>query len=382
MANYTVSTLGDELFNGGNLAAETADGNGLSLREALALANGNASTDDITFAAALAGGTLFLAQGNGQLSITTDGITIDGDIDGNATADITIDADSAAGLDDATSRIFFISDGAASTISTTLNGLVIRDGVTGGSGGAIYLAVADALTLTNATISGNTAGIFGGGIFGRIDAAITLINSTVSGNSADDEGGGIFGLTNAALTLTNATVSGNSAGGNGGGIYGILNNPITLTNSTVTGNRADGDGGAIYGGTNSTITLTNSIVAGNAAAALGDDLFGDSSDADLAFVGGNVIGSTPEGFASVTGAPTAQVDGVDQAALATVFALVANDPNTGVLSGVLADNGGPVATVAIGRDSVAHDAGDTNVLPPDTHGSEVRLTGVIWMILH
>ena len=35
MANYTVSILTDDVFNGGNLAAETADGGGLSLREAL-----------------------------------------------------------------------------------------------------------------------------------------------------------------------------------------------------------------------------------------------------------------------------------------------------------------------------------------------------------
>ena len=44
MANYTVTTLADETFQGGNETAETGDGAGLSLREALALANGNGAT--------------------------------------------------------------------------------------------------------------------------------------------------------------------------------------------------------------------------------------------------------------------------------------------------------------------------------------------------
>jgi hypothetical protein len=48
MANFTVTTLADEAFGGGNLAAETGDGAGLPLREALGLANGNAEADEIT----------------------------------------------------------------------------------------------------------------------------------------------------------------------------------------------------------------------------------------------------------------------------------------------------------------------------------------------
>ena len=38
-ATYSVTTLDDQEFDGGDLAAELADGGGLSLREALALAN-------------------------------------------------------------------------------------------------------------------------------------------------------------------------------------------------------------------------------------------------------------------------------------------------------------------------------------------------------
>ena len=82
MANIIVTTLADTVNAGDGV---------LSLREALALANGNAESDDITFAAGLAGGTLFLTSGQ-QLEITSTGTTIDGDINHDGTPDITIDA--------------------------------------------------------------------------------------------------------------------------------------------------------------------------------------------------------------------------------------------------------------------------------------------------
>ena len=102
MANITVTTLADTVNAGDGVT---------SLREALALANGNGrDADTITFAAGLAGGTLFLTSGQ-QLAITTDGITIDGDIDGDGTPDITIDADSGPLANDAASRVFLIDGG-------------------------------------------------------------------------------------------------------------------------------------------------------------------------------------------------------------------------------------------------------------------------------
>jgi hypothetical protein len=403
MATFSVTTLLDETFDGGDLAAETADGTGLSLREALALANGNgtADPDTIEFAAGLAGGTLFLTT-DAHLAITTDGISIDGDIDGDGDADITIDADSAAGLDDATSRVFLIDDGNnATTITATLNGLVIRDG-SEFSGGGIFVGEADALTLTNGTVSGNSATDVGGGIFCFSLSAIVLTNATVSGNTAGNNGGGIFGggrgssitLTNAtvsgnrtdqsgggilgaysSIVLTNATISGNSAG-DGGGIWGAYSS-IVLTNATISGNSAGDGGGGINGGFSSSIMLANSIVVGNAAAGLGDDLFGGPIRfylGDLVFTGGNVIGSAPADFASQAGAPTTTIDGTNQAALETVFAQVALvDPDgTGGLdpffAGVLADNGGRVQTVALNPDAAnpAIDTG-TGTLPADAH---------------
>ncbi len=374
----TLSDAGADATVGGNLAAEQADGGGLSLREALLLVNaGDLDADPtngtrITFDAALAGGTLFLATGQ-QLAITTDGITVDGDIDGNGTADIDISADSEEGANDAGSRVFFISGAGDGTIAATLNGLVIRDGNSvvvdaAGFGGAIYVGLADALALTNATVSGNSADSGGGGIFGVNDSSITLTNATVSGNSAESFGGGIFGGNDSSITLTNATVSGNSARfSGGGGLAGADDSSITLTNATVSDNSAGTNGGGIYGAFNCPVVLTNSIVAGNAAALAGDDLFGAGPDTTLTFAGGNILGSAASGFGGGVSGPTpTTIVGTSPAALATVFAAVANNPTTGVLSGVLADNGGAVETIAILRNGIAQNAGDTALLPDDT----------------
>ncbi|MEM9233538.1 MAG: hypothetical protein AAGA69_04780, partial [Pseudomonadota bacterium] len=91
---FTVTTLndgGDDNFNSGDLAAETADGGGLSLREALALAQDG---DTITFdnssdAVFESGGTITLA--GTELTISQLDLTIDGDLDDDGTADVTID---------------------------------------------------------------------------------------------------------------------------------------------------------------------------------------------------------------------------------------------------------------------------------------------------
>ena len=89
MANFIVTTLSDEL-DSTNPNATLADFGGagdLSLREALVLANAAVGADTITFAAGLAGQTLTLTQG--VLIIASD-VTIDGDVNGDNKADITI----------------------------------------------------------------------------------------------------------------------------------------------------------------------------------------------------------------------------------------------------------------------------------------------------
>src|SRR5262249_25831618 len=117
----------------------------------------------------------------------------------------------------------------------------------------------------------------------------------------------------------------------------------------------------------SVITLTNSIVLGN-----GNDMYGGYS-ANLVFTGGNIIGSALQ-FAYTTGTTPIKLDSTDLAALQTVFAQVAPDPNTGVLSGVLADNGGPGQTVALNNSPTnpALNSGDATKLLLDSITTDAR----------
>ena len=199
-----------------------------------------------------------------------------------------------------------MSLGTAHITNTTLSG-----NHADGSGGAIANYGSSAvLELTNATVSGNYAGA-GGGIANQ-RGSTALINTTVAGNRAD-VGGGIVNLATtytSTLTLTNSTVSGNLASYHGGGIENTSFNAIT--------------------------TLTNSIVTGNDAVIYaGDDV---QNDGTLTLSGGNIVADTR----TIDGTPEPGV-----IALTDIFASVTNNPDTGVLSGTLGSNGGPVATIAL-----------------------------------
>uniref|UniRef100_UPI0016451BA7 right-handed parallel beta-helix repeat-containing protein n=1 Tax=Falsiphaeobacter marinintestinus TaxID=1492905 RepID=UPI0016451BA7 len=283
-----------------------------SLREALAFANSNADASTITFDAALSGQTITL--GGTELVLSTD-VTIDGDIDDDDIADITISGNDA-------SRVFNATSG-----SSTLHALTITDG-SAGSGGGIYIDTGATVALTNSTIRDSSAEL-GGGLWNR--GAVTLTSSTISGNTATYQGGGIYNRSGGTATLTNSTLSGNEATNYGGG--GMINRgTATLTNSTISGNSASGPYG--YGGglqNSGTATLTNSIVLGNSA----------TTNAD---VGGTVTSTT-----SLTSGTAADV-------------FAALDGNGG---GLLADNGGPVQTIALNGDvtNPALDAGDDSAAP-------------------
>src|SRR5262245_7481819 len=132
MATFTVTNTNDS-------------GSG-SLRDAVQQANDTPGTDSITFN--IPGGTGTLTLTSGELAIT-DNVTIDGDTTGDNVADVTISGNS--------SRIFSIDDNSAlTTISVTLDALVLRDGNSdSGDGGAVFVGAADSLTLNNSEVTNN-----------------------------------------------------------------------------------------------------------------------------------------------------------------------------------------------------------------------------------
>jgi len=378
VSNSIVVTTLDDVVDG-------SDGL-ISLREAIALANDSTGADTITFAAGLAG-VVRLDGGDGAggepggTLVVSDEVTIDGDTDSDGVADITITGDREAddALVEATS-ITIVAETASgqrddnvrlfdATAKLSLKGLVLTGGVASGNGGAIA-STAD-VELVGTTVSGNRAGFSGGGVYSdanitlagslvsdnvatlgsggglRSGATVDVTNSTVSGNIAWygagiygidvsitastltvnlalATGGGIFGWT---VAIENATIMQNAAGDSGGGVYA---GSATIVSSTITGNHADNGGGvaAVVVGA----ALTNAIVLGNGATTNPD-----ISTSDLDLHGGNIVGGnySANGIVGVTGITAADV-----------FAEV-NAITTG---GVLADNGGPVRTVALRSD--------------------------------
>jgi FG-GAP-like repeat len=343
-----------------------------SLRQAILDAN---SGDTINFDPGLAGGTLVLTSG--ELNITQS-VTIDGFTNANGTPDLTIDA---VGQ----SRVFDLTAG---SISARFDGLVMANGyaAAGGNGGAIDTAQGDVVYVSNSRLTDNSAGGKGGAIFvAGFGGGLVLLNSTIDHNYAAVGGGGIYGNL-ATLNIANSTLSGNSTGplGVGGGVYDH-STALNLYNATLAGNSAYAGGGientgTLYaydstltgnlahttGGIDSAagdLTLINSIAAGNHGQH-NDDISGGN----LYFRGNNVLGSSPAaGSINTSKGSYIQIDPTKE--LGKVFGSLGYNPDTGVFSGVLADNGGPIKTVAINpfgtAAGVTYNAGSNAALPPD-----------------
>lgn len=258
-SNLIVDTLVDE--NDGNFSAGD-----LSLREVIALATPG---DTITFANS---GTISLTLG--ELNINK-ALTINGDIDGNGTPDITVSGNNA-------SRVFNINDNdGQNTISVKISSLEITNG-SSSEGSGIYINLSEELVLTNSTLRNNRAKSSGGAIFTftadpifrpdrtlfDIEGKVSISNSTLTGNYASYRGGAIYTQRRSRTFISNSTLSYNQAGpltsgsfdNNGGAIYNDATSTLSIDSSTVFGNSAMSGAGIQNFGT---ATLTNSIVGGS-----------------------------------------------------------------------------------------------------------------------
>ncbi len=326
LATFTVTSL--------------ADAGAGSLRQAIADANGAAGADVVEFSVA---GTITLT--GGELLIT-ESLAINGPGAGSL---------SVSGND--ASRVMRFSAGTSSLDGLTITGgnafsgggivndgtLTVTDAVISGNsattGGGAGIENNGTLTVTGSTISGNDAGIGdGGGI--RNAGTLTVSGSTISGNVAVN-GGGIAAF-GASMAVTNSTLSGNTASIGGAAIINF--NVATVRNTTIAGNVASS-----CISNSGTLTMTSTIVAGTAANMVGTYAVGSSNN--LIQVSANAGGLT---------------NGVNGN-------IIGSDP----LLGALADNGGPVMTMALQAGSPAIDAGaNPDSLTTDSRGAGfVRVRG-------
>jgi CSLREA domain-containing protein len=292
-----------------SLADDIAPDGLVTLREAILAAETDRSVDGstagsgadtIVFDPSLAGTLRLNAIGDSTAGPSAFGITTDVTIDGfNGNSGVTIARDQGV----SNLRLFAVD----SSGSLTLKGLTLADG-TGGQGGAVFNR--GAFTASGVTFTANAA-TTGGAIFND-SGSLTLTNSTLTANTVTGSGGAVFSR-NGMTVVLHSTLAGNMASVGGRSLHMLA------------------DGGTIGA------TLSNSILSG--ADATGTDV---------------VIGSINGGFTAINGTNNILWTGIGTGPLVNTLA---TDPRLGPL----ANNGGPVRTLAPAADSPALDAADPAV---------------------
>lgn len=257
----------------------------------------------------------------------------------------------------------------------------------GGTGGGVAMTSPGTLTVTGSAISNNNAYVGSGGGIYRESSSLTsddsITGSTVAGNSASGGGGIYIREEDSPLEISASTVRTNSANGGavdggGGGVY--TESDLTVTNSTVANNQANGAGGPGGGirtkGTDPTLVLEHVTMSGNLTNAAGGNLYLEGGLGD-ASIRASIIGA-----GTATGTPSTSRCSQDVAGLIDSggFNLEAAGDQCGfdaggdltavsngeLALGLLADNGGPTETLAIGIGSVALDRVTSGCPPPAT----------------
>jgi predicted outer membrane repeat protein len=372
MAFFTVNTNSD-------VDDGLGDGDGvMSLRKAIRLAEDSIGGDTIDFDESVfaADGTIRLTSGT-ALQLTSN-LTIDGDIDGDGDADITITGDQNG--DDTIiegGRGYDISDSAVDSYGDNTQVFRVEDSgttveltnlvVTGSKTSAI-LNYGD-LTLTNTVISGNVSASGEGAGVASFGGMVTVEDSLFEGNVAQ-KGGAIY--TTGGLNVQNTSFVGNTASESGGavGVY-VSDDVVTLDGSTFSGNAAATGGGlnielgVMVAGT---VEIVNATFADNVSSAGSTIFFEDAASGLISrstftgntnnsdgTLGGEIAGLLVESSIvlgnennlsatadSLFGEAVVDTN-LTEGDVAGVFAKLSVDGT----SGLLADNGGDVQTVAL-----------------------------------
>lgn len=312
-----------------------------SLREAVAAANDDAETDNITMAANVfgtfdLGGSEILIQNNDVNIIGYPALT----------------AETLIASGNNTNRVFRINNSDVSISGMTLTNGNGAGAVSSGFGGAIYAHGGTNLTLNRVIVRNNSATVYGAVYL--LGGTHRINNSTINNNRATNCIA--VGNVNGTLNMANATISTNLDSDSGSGVGALCNINATanIRNSTIAFNRIGNDSGAgIW--SNGTLNIGNTIVSNNIAGSNPDI---NNVSGTINSFGGNLV-QNPNGF-SFSG-------------------LVAENDQTNVdpLLAVLADNGGNVPThllqpnspaINAGLNSVAIDPFDDSALTVDARG--------------
>ncbi len=291
MPTYTVTTLLDETIDpelAPDAVREGADGTGLSLREALDLANAMAGADEIVFDPGLAGGRITLT---GSALRITDDVTIDGDAAGGGTSRMILDGAYR-------SRVLELEEGTSSLsgLDITRGGVAPREASLFGDGGGILIAEAAELALSGARIfrnfAGDSGGSMGGGIYNQgrlsLDASEIFENGAGFGRASSD-GGGI--ANSGTLVMRDTLISANSAEGRIPGSGGFYNSGTAYATNVVLSGNLGFEGSAINNA--GTLIASNATVSGNGSGSVGTgDPTAIRNTGTLTLVHSSVAGNT------------------------------------------------------------------------------------------
>lgn len=343
----SVTTTVDEFDSGAD------EGTGLSLREAVAIANNTAEDEIIELEA---NGTYELSSGELDIASTGGNLTIRGLGEG-----ATIDANE-------NSRVLHVNgDDNDSEAILSLGNITVTGGrtftsVTGDSDGAgILIDNGASVILSDCNITGNAvtdSDNKGGGIFN--DGILTLTNCIVSNNSAG-EGGGIqtsYGLTTIFdSTITNNTVSdfiGDRDISVGGGISHRGSGSTAIENSTISDNTAGSAGGGVSMGDLSSdmgsLSIVDSTISGNTARS-GAGI--TSRRAESATIENTVIENNIADF----GGGVSVASGTDVDAVEINNSIIRNNTAYGDGGGIYADNDLTVRNSTISGNRANSDGG-------------------------
>ena len=274
LATITVDTLSDIVDAGDGMT---------SLREAVDEANADTTTDTINFDPSLAGGTIYVTQG--EISVT-EGLNITG----LGSDTLTVDAQ---GL----SRIFMVS----TTGQFGLSGLTLTAGSSAAAGGGAVMAMARNVSISDVVASNNAAFGDGGAFYLDTTLGVQISNSTFQLNNTETggDGGAVFVMAGGGVTYSNVTATSNQADGDGGAFYNDAGGAVSLSNATLYDNRADGDGGAFYASNSlGDIVLNNATAMRNYSSSSGGAAYIDSSSGDARITGGSFEDNLSDSYAA------------------------------------------------------------------------------------
>ncbi len=331
--------------------------------------------DLITFDASLSGGTINLASEIffDPTLYDTDGfdLAIDGDLNDDGVADITLDAGGngrAVHLGNAT----FIGGGSNNNwMDIAFDGLNITNGVAA-NGGGIFVGTQNILNFKNGSLTNNEATAdagSGGAVFFEVGAGGLWDTVTYDSNRAAFEGGAVYVRTGAQAgpNFANSTFSNNSAGdqatftGDGGAVYWDDLSGSFFSNNTVSNNSAGDQGGGLYIGQDSGIFARHNTITENSAANGGSGIYIEAIDKAMAaafeldesVVFGNTGSADFAGPGSSAGIIEGDYNYIASGSVSGVGNTVnGSDPKLGALK----DNGGPTFTHLPAPDSPLVDA--------------------------